>query len=112
MISLDGIRSAYNGPTRIAYNGPTLESFCSFQKQFHRKTVDFSGIQTRTIRLEFEHADHLTTTGFKEAVFTSLFRQNILSFGFNLLAKKRTIMFTQNDPHFIAAKMPIVNVVD
>ena len=75
IISLDGIRIAYNGPTRIAYNGPTLESFCSFQKQFHRKTVDFSGIQTRTIRVEFEHAGQLTTTGFK--LFSPLFSAKI-----------------------------------
>ena len=34
----------------------------SFQTQFYRKTVGFSGIQTRIVGVEGEHADHLTTT--------------------------------------------------
>ena len=37
--------------------------FRSFQTQIlQKKTVSFSGIQTRIVRVEGEHADHLTTT--------------------------------------------------
>ena len=37
--------------------------FCSFQKQnLQKKTVDFSGIQTRIVRVEGKQTDHLTTT--------------------------------------------------
>ena len=36
--------------------------FCSFQKQnLQKKTVDFSGIQTRIVRVEGKQTDHLTT---------------------------------------------------
>ena len=36
--------------------------FRSFQIQFYRKIVDFSGIRTQIVGIEGEHADHLTTT--------------------------------------------------
>ena len=44
-------------------NGPTQASFClnsSFQQQFYRKIVDFSGIRTHIVRVEGTHAVHLT----------------------------------------------------
>ena len=41
---------------------PLFVYFRSFQKQFYRKIVDLSGIRTRIVRVEGEHADHLTTT--------------------------------------------------
>ena len=34
----------------------------SFQTQFYRKTLGFSGIRTWIVGVEGEHADHLTTT--------------------------------------------------
>ena len=48
-------------------NGPTPASFfvyfCSFQTQnLQKKTVGFSGIRTRIVRVEGKHADHQTTT--------------------------------------------------
>ena len=36
--------------------------FVIFKHNITDKTVGFSGIQTRIIRVEGEHADHLTTT--------------------------------------------------
>ena len=36
--------------------------FRSFQQQFLQKNVDFSWIQAQIVRVEREHADHLTTT--------------------------------------------------
>ena len=36
--------------------------FRSFQTQYYRKTIDFSGIRTRIVGKEDEHADHLATT--------------------------------------------------
>ena len=36
--------------------------FHSFQTQFYRLTVGFSGIRTRIVRVEGEHADHITIT--------------------------------------------------
>ena len=64
----------YGSPTLKNYNlflknGPTPASFVyfrSFQIQFYRTTVDFSGIQTQIFRVEGEHADHLTTTTAQE----------------------------------------------
>ena len=48
------------------FNGPTPASFCLFSlfasTNSTEKTVDFSGIRTRTVGVEGEHADHLTTT--------------------------------------------------
>ena len=41
---------------------PLFVYFCSFQAQFYRKNVDFSGIRTRIVGVEGEYADHLTTT--------------------------------------------------
>ena len=41
---------------------PLLVYFRSFQQQFYRKIVDLSGIRTRIVGVEGEHADHLTTT--------------------------------------------------
>ena len=47
-------------------NGPSSASFCIFSflsvTNFAEKTVGFSRIQTRIVRVEDEHADHLTTT--------------------------------------------------
>ena len=51
---------------KIVKYGPTQVSFCSFlffsNTNFTGKTEDFSGIQTRIVGVEGEHADHLTTT--------------------------------------------------
>ena len=41
---------------------PLFVYFHSFQQQFYRKIVDLSGIRTRFVGVEGEHADHLTTT--------------------------------------------------
>ena len=42
---------------------PLFVYFCSFPAQIlQKKTVGFSGIQTRIIGIEGKHADHLTTT--------------------------------------------------
>ena len=41
---------------------PLFVYFRSFQQQFYRKIVDHSGIRTRIVGVEGEHADHLTTT--------------------------------------------------
>ena len=49
----------------LFFNGPTTALFVyfrSFQTQIYRKTVGISGIQTRIVGVEGEHADHLTTT--------------------------------------------------
>ena len=37
-------------------------SFETFKHQFHRIIVGFSGIRTRIVKVEAEHAEHLTTT--------------------------------------------------
>ena len=42
--------------------GLFLFIFVLFKHKFKEKTVGFNGIQTRIVRLEGEHADHLTTT--------------------------------------------------
>ena len=42
--------------------GLFLFIFVLFKHKFYRKTVGFSGIRTGIVRLEGEHADHLTTT--------------------------------------------------
>ena len=50
------------------FNGPIPASFCffsffsHFQAQILKKTVCFSGIRTRIVRVEGEDADRLTTT--------------------------------------------------
>ena len=36
--------------------------FCSFQDQFNRKIVDFSGVRTQIVGVEGMHVNHLTTT--------------------------------------------------
>ena len=42
---------------------PLLVYFRSFQTQIQqKKSVDVSGIQTRIVRAEGKHADHMTTT--------------------------------------------------
>ena len=47
-------------------NGPATASFCLFSffsnTNFTEKTVGFSGIQTRIVGVEGDHAEHLTTT--------------------------------------------------
>ena len=65
---------SYGGPLSplIVYlnylflNGPTPASFCLFllftNTKFTEETVGFSGIRTRIVRVEGEHADHFTTT--------------------------------------------------
>ena len=42
--------------------GPFWFIFRFFQTHITEKTVGFSRIRTRIVRLEGEHADHLTTT--------------------------------------------------
>ena len=37
---------------------PLFVYFRSFQQQFYRKIVDFSGNRTRIVGVEGEHADH------------------------------------------------------
>ena len=53
-------------------NGPTPASFCLFlffsNTIFTEKTADISGIGTRIVRVEGEHADHLTTTMARQGV--------------------------------------------
>ena len=50
------------------FNGPIPACFClfsffsNFPAQILKKTVCFSGIRTRIVRVEGEDADHLTTT--------------------------------------------------
>ena len=46
----------------MGHPGPFYVAFRSLQTICRIKTVDFSGIRTKTIRVESEHADHLTTT--------------------------------------------------
>ena len=41
---------------------PLFVYFRSFQTIYRIKTVDFSGIRTRIVGVEGEHADHLNTT--------------------------------------------------
>ena len=48
----------------IFLKGPFLFIF----NNFYRKIVDSSGIRTRIVRVEGEHADHLTTTRAKRHV--------------------------------------------
>ena len=47
-----------NGPTPASF----LFIFVLFNNNFYRKIVDLSGIRTRIVGVEGEHADHLTTT--------------------------------------------------
>ena len=47
-------------PFATAFNGSFPDSFSFFSKRI--KTVDFSGIRTRIVKVEGEQADHLTTT--------------------------------------------------
>ena len=54
----------------------TLFSFFS-NKNFTGKTVDVSGIPTRIVRVEGEHADYLTTTpAVEKRMFYSIVRCN------------------------------------
>ena len=57
---------------------PLFVYFCSYQTQiFQKKTVGFSGIQTRIVGVEGEHADHLTnTTAHLLYSFTSAYLEN------------------------------------
>ena len=41
---------------------PLFDYFRSFQTIYRINTVGFSGIRTRIVGVEGEHADHLTTT--------------------------------------------------
>ena len=54
-------------------NGPTPASFCLFSffsnTHFTQKTVGFIGIRTRIVRVEGEHAYHLTTNTSLSAFF-------------------------------------------
>ena len=50
--------------------GPFLFVFVLFKHKFYRKTACFSRIRTRIVRVEGEHADHLTTTTALKIVFT------------------------------------------
>ena len=52
-----------------AIHGLFLIIFCSFQTIDRIKTVDFSGIRTRIVGVEGEHADHLTTTALPRTVW-------------------------------------------
>ena len=47
-----------NGPTPASF----LFIFVLFKHNLYRKTVGVSGIRTRIVGVEGEHADHLTTT--------------------------------------------------
>ena len=51
----------FNKKIKWANPGLFLFIFVLFEHKFYRKTVDVSGIQTRNVRVEGEHADHLTT---------------------------------------------------
>ena len=42
-------------------SGLFLFIFVLFKPKFYRKTLDASGIRTRIVRVEGNHADHLTT---------------------------------------------------
>ena len=41
---------------------PLFAHFCSFQKRFYWKIVDYNGIQTQIDGEDGKHADHLTIT--------------------------------------------------
>ena len=45
-----------------AYSSLFLFIFVHFKHKLYRKTIGFSGIQTRIVGVEGEHADLLTTT--------------------------------------------------
>ena len=47
---------------KMGHSRPLFVYFHSFQTQYYRKTLGFSGIRTRIVGVEGEHADHLTTT--------------------------------------------------
>ena len=47
---------------KVGQPRPLFVYFRSFQTQYYRKTLGFSGIRTRIVGVEGEHADHLTTT--------------------------------------------------
>ena len=57
--------------TSFAYPGLFLFIFVLFKHNITEKTVYFSGIPPWIVRLEDEHADHLTTTTAR--MVTSLF---------------------------------------
>ena len=52
--------------------GLSLFIFVLFKHSFYRKNLGFSGIRTRIVRVEGEHADHLTTTTAWHQYFYSL----------------------------------------
>ena len=59
------VASNTRGPGTCLKNGPTPASFCLFSFfsiTILQKIVDLSGIWTRIVGVEGEHADHLTTT--------------------------------------------------
>ena len=64
------ITLSQSSPRQLFWNGPTV--FVLFKNKFYKKTVGISTIRTRIVRLEGNHADHLTTTStiFITLVFT------------------------------------------
>ena len=77
---------------RGAAPGPFWVYFRSFQK-----TVGFSGIQTRYVREEGEHADHLTTTTALNILFI-LLGQNFKWINRAMRSCRRTwVIFSQRD---------------
>ena len=67
------------GRNKSFSNGPTPASFFAyfvfFKQILQKKTEGVSGIQTRIVGVEGEHADHLTTTTahyYNPRLFTSL----------------------------------------
>ena len=52
-------------------NGQSRPLFVYFQTINRLKTVDFSGIRTRIVRVEGVHVDHLTTTLVNERYYCS-----------------------------------------
>ena len=59
----------------------------SFQTHYYRKTVGFSGIQTRIVKVEGEHADLLTTIT-AQGPATGLFRNEMTPVMANQLITK------------------------
>ena len=64
---------------KMGHPRPLFVYFRSFQTIYRIKTVDFSGIRTRIIGIEGEHADHLTSTiALISAVWKGTFRSIVL----------------------------------
>ena len=55
---------------KLANPGLFVVYFRSFQTQYYRKTVGFSGIRTQIVGVEGEHTDHLTTTTAQKQLVT------------------------------------------